>query len=128
MKVDPPGLAAAAQRILGAVSDLTGSDPLHPPLAADDTSRGAATRLSAAAATLAATIDAQAAALVAVAEQLCLAAAGFTDREASNTDAIASLADPPGVTAVVGRAPSPPADLTDVRPPLGALTPMPGEV
>ena len=70
MKVDAAGLVAAAQRVAAAVDGVAGGEAVHPPLAADQVSGGAAGRLSTAGAQLAATLGALSAGLVASAEQL----------------------------------------------------------
>src|SRR6202035_5178105 len=56
MKVDPSGLADAARRITAALAQLPSADPVHPALAGDVASQGAAARLTSGAATLAALI------------------------------------------------------------------------
>ena len=128
MRVDPTGLVSAAQRIAAAVAGLTGGDPVHPPLAADPTSAGAAARLSTSATTLAANIGAQAAALAATAGQLGVVAAGFADQEAANGAAVATLSGAAAPPAPSGWAPPPPPAAPDLRPPLDPPVPLPGEV
>jgi hypothetical protein len=107
--IEDMGLASAAHRIAAAVAELTGGDRVHPPLAADATSRGAAVRLSTAGMTLAATIEDQAAALAD-------AAGGATLFDSADA--------PAGSVGVPPPAPAAP----DVRPPLAPPPPMPGEV
>jgi hypothetical protein len=74
MLVDPIGLGAAAQRIMAALAQLPTTDAVHPTLAADPASRGAALRLSSAAATLAALLAELAAGLTATADMLAAVA------------------------------------------------------
>ena len=64
MKVDAPGLIAAAQRLLAVVEALGGSGVPHAPLAADPASIGAATRLTTAGEELTAALTAHITALV----------------------------------------------------------------
>jgi hypothetical protein len=128
MKVDPSALAAAAQRIAAALTDLVGGDPLHPALAADGASTGAATRLSTAAATLAALLDAQVAALAGTATQLGAVATGFTEQEALNAASVASLSSAVRDAGMSGFAPPPPAATPDVRPPMPPPAKLPGQV
>jgi PPE family len=128
MKVDPSALAAAAQRIAAALDDLTGGDPVHPPLGADAASAGAAARLSAAAATLAALLDAHVAALTGTAAQLDTVAAGFTEQEALNTAAVSALSGTVGDAGVGGFAPPLPPATADVRPPMPPPVPIPGQL
>jgi hypothetical protein len=127
VKVDPAGLVAVAQRIAAAVAGLTAGEPVHPPLAGDDTSSGAAACLSAAGAALAAAIDEQVAALSATAAQLEEVAAGFSAQEALNAAGVGKL-NPPGQAGVSGWAGPAPTLPPDVRPPLAPAGVLPGEV
>lgn len=128
MKVDPSALGAAAQRIAAALTDLVCGDPLHPPLAADGASTGAAARLSTAAATLAALLDAQVAALAGTATQLGTVAARFAEQEALNAASVASLSGAAADAGMSGFAPPPPPPIPDVRPPMPPPAPLPGQM
>src|ERR1700686_1209431 len=77
MKVDPSGLADAARRITAALAQLPTADPVHPALAGDVTSQGAAARLTSGGATLAALIGELASGLAATADGLAGGAAGL---------------------------------------------------
>jgi hypothetical protein len=129
VEVDPAGLASAAQRIAAALAEVVGAggDPLHPPLGADPASVGAATRLSAAGALLAAALSEQVAALTATAEQLVNVGVGFAARDELNATNIAALSTTAAGPAVSGWAPPAPALAPDVRPPLPPPPPVPGE-
>jgi len=59
MKVDPAGLASAAQRISAALAQLPSGDGVHLALAQEPVAKGAAARLARAGLTLAALITAQ---------------------------------------------------------------------
>lgn len=128
MKVDAPGLIAAAQRLLAAVQALGGSPVPHPPLAADPASLGAATRLSAAGAELTAALTAHTTALVGTIEHLTGTAITFVETDANNAAAIATLNDGEAAAAsVAGSAPPAPPVPPDVRVPIGPPPPMPPE-
>jgi hypothetical protein len=120
MKVDAPGLVAAAQRLVSAVAALGGNAGVpHPPLAADPTSVGAAARLSTAGAELSAALAAHVAALVASLEHLTGTAMTFVETDERNAAALATL-DGSGIgpAAVAGSAPPAPPIPPDVRAPL----------
>jgi hypothetical protein len=120
MKVDAPGLVAAAQRLVGAVQALgVGTGVPHPPLAADPTSVGAAGRLTAAGAQLIAALDAHVAALVASVELLTGAAMSYLATDEANAAAIAALdGGRLAAAGVAGAAPPAPPIPADVRAPL----------
>lgn len=120
MKVDAPGLTAAAQRLISAVEVLgTRGGVPHPPLAADPTSVGAAERLTTAGAGLATGLSGHVSALVESLEHLTGIAVTFTDTDAQNASALATLsADTSGPAPVVRSAPTPPPIPSDVRAPL----------
>jgi hypothetical protein len=119
MKVDAPGLVAAAQRLITAVDALGGSGVPHPPLAGDAASVGAAGRLTAAGEQLTAGLGAHVSALVASVEQLTGAAIAFVDTDERNAAAIASLSGAAtGGATVSGSAPPAPPIPADVRPPI----------
>jgi hypothetical protein len=118
LKVDAAGLVAAAQRVAAAVEGLAGGEAVHPPLAADQVSGGAAGRLSTAGAQLATTLGALSAALVASAEQLTGVALGFVATDEHNAARIAILADSPQAPTRSGWAPPAPPLPLDVRGPL----------
>lgn len=127
MKVDPSGLAGAAQRIAAAIAAMTAGEPVHPPLAPDDTSTGASIRLTAAATTLAGVVIEQASALATTAAQLSAVAAGFAEQEALNADSVSALGTS-GQAGVSGWAGPTPMAPPDVRPPLGPTVALPGEM
>jgi PPE family len=118
VKVDAAGLVAAARRAAAVVEGLTGGEAVHPPLAADDVSGGAAGRLSTAGAQLAATLGALSAGLVASAEQLTGVAQGFVTTDEQNAARIATLSDSPAGPSRTGSAPPAPPMPPDVRAPL----------
>jgi hypothetical protein len=124
VKVDAAGLVAAAHRVAAAVDAVTGGDAVHPPLAADQVSGGAAGRLSGAGAQLAGALGALSAALVASAEQLSRAALGFATTDELNASGIANLVAVEHGPSYRGWAPPAPPVPPDVRaplpPPLGA--------
>jgi hypothetical protein len=120
VKVDAAGLVAAAQRVAAAVHGLTGGEAVHPPLAADQVSVGAAGRLSTAGAQLATSLGALSAGLVASAEQLTGVALGFVATDELNAARIATLADSPNGPGYSGWAPPAPPLPPDVRAPLRA--------
>ncbi|AGB26866.1 PPE family protein (plasmid) [Mycobacterium sp. JS623] len=84
MKVDAPGLVAAAQRLLDAVIAVGGAEVPHPPLAADVASVGTAARLSAAGGELGAGLAAHVAALIGTVEALTGTAAAFVAMDEFN--------------------------------------------
>lgn len=128
MKVDAPGLVAAAQRLLAAVEALGGSGVPHAPLAADPASIGAATRLTTAGAELTAALTAHITALVASIEHLTGTAITFVETDANNAAAIAALNTGGAAAAgVAGSAPPAPPVPPDVRVPIGPPPPMPPE-
>ena len=118
MKVDAAGLVAAAQRVAATLEGLAGGEALHPALAADQVSGGAAGRLSTAGAQLAATLGALSAGLVASAEQLTGVALGFVATDEHNAARITTLADSPNGPGYRGWAPPAPPLPQDVRAPL----------
>jgi hypothetical protein len=124
VKVDAAGLVAAAHRVAAAVGAVTGGDAVHPPLAADQVSGGAAGRLSGAGAQLAGALRALSAALVVSAEQLSGAARGFATTDEVNASGIANLVAVEHGPSYRGWAPPAPPVPPDVRaplpPPLGA--------
>lgn len=128
MKVDAPGLIAAAQRLLAAVEGLSGSGVPHAPLAADPASLGAATRLTTAGSELTAALVAHVTALVGTIEHLTGTAITFVETDASNASALVTL-NKGGATAagVPGSAPPAPPVPPDVRVPIGPPPPMPPE-
>ena len=128
VSVDPSGLAAAAQRITSALSELTATNPEHPALAADPASVGAATRLTTAGTALAGVLAQQAAGLAATAEQLVNVATGFTVKDAANAAKLASLDTGSDGPTVSGWAPPSPPIPPDARPPLPVPPGAPGEV
>jgi hypothetical protein len=119
VKIDAPGLVAAAQRLLEAVVAVGGAEVGHPPLAADPASVGAAGRLSTAAAELTAALGAHVAALVGTVEALTGTAMTFVAMDELNktllelTGGRASGPPPVGVWAP----PAPPVP-PDVRAPM----------
>jgi hypothetical protein len=118
VKVDAAGLAAAAQRVATSVQGLAGGEALHPPLAADHVSAGAAGRLSTAGAQLGATLGALSAGLVASAEQLTGVASGFVATDQQNAARITTLSDSAASPSHTGSAPPATPMLPDVRAPL----------
>ena len=127
MKVDPTGLASAAQRIADALAELAAGDPAHPALGADPAAVGAATRLSTAASTLVAVLAEQALGLAATAAQLVNVTTGFVATDEANAALIATLGAAGAGPAVAGWAPPSPPMPPDVRPPLVPPPPAPGE-
>jgi len=119
MKVDAPGLVAAAQRLVAAVSALGGTAGVpHPPLAADPASVGAAQRLSTASAALAGGLTGHVAALVASLEHLTGIAVTFSETDANNAQVVRTLTASGGAAPVSGSAPPPPPTPPDVRAPI----------
>jgi hypothetical protein len=117
MKVDPGGLASAAQRIVAALGQLPAGDQVHPALGADPASLGAALRLSTGATTLSALIAAQSTGLAVTAEVLAGVGAGFDAVEAANAANLSTLSGFASAAPVTGFAP-PPAQAPDIRPPM----------
>lgn len=120
IKVDAPGLVAAAQRLMSAVEAL-GSDSgvSHPPLAADPASVGAAQRLTTASAALSAGLTSHVSALVTSLEHLTGIAVTFTETDQQNASALTTLnASSSGPSPVTSSAPPPPPIPPDVRAPL----------
>lgn len=130
MKVDAPGLVAAAQRLVAAVETLNGSGGLpHPPLAADPTSVGAAERLTTAGGELTTALSAHVSALVASLEHLTGTAITFTETDNQNAAALSTLTGGnSGPAPVAGSAPPPPPIPPDVRAPLPPPAGMTPEV
>src|SRR6516164_5704700 len=91
MRVDAPGLVAAAQRLIAALEAVGGSSVPHPPLAADPASVVAAERLTAAGAELTAALVAHVSALVASVEVLTGAAFSYLEADARNAAALGTL-------------------------------------
>jgi PPE family len=119
MKVDAPGLVAAAQRLISAVETLGGAGVPHPPLAADPASIGAAARLTTAGEGLTAALGAHVSTLVASVEHLTGAAISFLDTDERNAAAIATLnGAAAGAGSATGSAPPAPPIPPDVRAPL----------
>jgi hypothetical protein len=126
MLVDPTGLGAAAQRIMSALAQLPSADAVHPTLAADPASQGAALRLSSGAAALAALLAELAAGLTATADVLGAVAVGFGGTEQANAANLSNLGGVAASPTVTGFAP-PAVWGPDVRPPLPPPAPMLGE-
>lgn len=132
MKADPEGLAALAAGLAAAAAELssvTAGDVVHPPLASDTVSVAAAQRLTAGAEVLMGNVGAHGSDLADLAARLNEIATMFTVQEASNEQALRSLARP--ATAAAQRSMPPlarPPVLPDVRPPLVAVPPPGGEV
>ena len=126
MKVDAPGLVAAAQRLITALEALGGSGVPHPPLAADPASMVAAERLSTAGAELTAALLAHVSALVASLEVLTGAAITYLDTDDQNAAAISTLeAGMAAAAAGPGSAPPAPPIPPDVRAPMPPPVGMP---
>jgi hypothetical protein len=127
MKVDAPGLVAAAQRLIAALEALGGSAVPHPPLAADPASVVAAERLTAAGTELTAALVAHVSALVASLEVLTGAAFSYLEADARNAAAIgtlnAGLAEGAAGPGSAPPAPPIPADVRVPMPPVG-MAPM----
>jgi hypothetical protein len=128
MKVDAPGLVAAAQRLVAALEALGGGGVPHPPLAADPASVVAGERLTAAGAELTAALLAHVSALVASLEVLTGAAFSYLQADAQNAAAIGTLtAGLAGGAAGPGCAPPAPPIPADVRvamPPPAGMAPQ----
>lgn len=118
MKVDAAGLVAAAHRVAAVVDAVSGGEAVHPPLAADPVSGGAAARLSGAATGLAGVLGELAAALVTSAEQMSAAATGFVVTDETNAAGITNLAAAEHGPSYHGWAPPAPPMPPDVRAPL----------
>lgn len=120
MRVDAPGLVAAAQRLMSAVESVGASGGVaHPPLGADPASVGAAERLTTAGAQLSTSLGAHVSALVASLEHLTGTAITFTETDQHNAAALATLNGASGgAAAVAGSAPPPPPIPPDARAPL----------
>lgn len=130
MRVDPQGLAELAAKLAASALAVQGSLPaefVHPPLAPDGVSAGAAARLTTGAGVLASNIASQGADLAELASRLTLVAAGFTAQEEANAAAQASLS-PAGRAASMPSTPliRPPVS-PDVRPPMVPAPPAGGE-
>jgi len=92
MKVQAYGLFAAAERLRAAAARLvTGGQSVHPPLAMDQTSVAAATRLTAAAVLLQSVTNSQAAELISTADHLAAMAVLFTEQETRNAAVVETL-------------------------------------
>ena len=126
MKVDPSGLASAAQRITAALAQLPPGDEVHPPLAADPASQGGAARLTTGGSTLVALIGELASGLAATAEVLSGIGAGFDGIEVANVANLSSLRRAASSAPFTGFAP-PAAHGPDVRPPLPPPAAVMGE-
>ena len=92
MKVDVPGLMAAAQKLLGLATSAQGLLAEMTPLAADPTSGGAAARLDAASLELWGAACAQAYSLHQAATHLMMVAAKFGTQEEINTYGLTAVA------------------------------------
>lgn len=127
MKVDEPGLVAAAQRLICALEVVGGSGVPHPPLGADPVSVDAAARLTTAGAELTAALVAHMSALVASVEHLTGAAFTYLEADNQNAAAIAALRGglAGGVSAPGFAPPAPPwpADVRAPMPPPAGLLP-----
>jgi len=126
MKVDPTGLGWAARRIIAALEQLPTADAVHPPLARDPASLGAAIRLTGGGSTLVALLADLASGLAATADVLANIATGFGGKEDANTANLSDLSESASSATVTGYAP-PPGFSPDVRPPLRPPVPMLGE-
>jgi hypothetical protein len=118
MRVDAPGLVAAAQRLIAALGALGGSGVPHPPLGADPASLVAAERLTTAGAELTSALVAHMAALVASVEVLTGAAISYLDTDDQNAAAIRTLKNGTGEAAGPGPAPPAPPVPPDLRAPM----------
>jgi hypothetical protein len=128
MRVDAPGLVAAAQRLIVAMEGLSGSEVPHPPLAADPASMVAGERLTTAGAELTAALVAHVSALLASIEFLTGAAFTFTATDEANAvlaafgQGVAAAAAGPGLAAPVP--PIPPDLRVPMPPPAGMPAPV----
>lgn len=128
VKVDAPGLVAAAQRLLVAVEGLGGSEVPHPPLGADPASLVAGERLTTAGAELTTALVAHVAALLGSIEFLTGAAFTFVASDEANAAIVGALrhgmaaaASAPGLATPV---PPIPPDLRVPMPPPVGLPPQ----
>jgi hypothetical protein len=126
LKVDPPGLQAAARRLRDAAAQLnTVEAAVHPPLACDQTSAAAAQVFTAAAVSLRSHSVEHAAALLGTADQLAAICAGFSQQESLNASAVRNLisAQPVSLAGLADPVPpAPEAVVPDLLPPGGAIT------
>jgi hypothetical protein len=128
VRIDAPGLIAAAQRLGQAVAAVAGVGVGHPPLAGDPASGGAAIRLTTAGAELTVGLAAHVAALLATIEALTGAAVTFTGMDELNKAVMTlSAGKVSGVPAPGLWAPPAPAVPPDVRAPLPVPLPGPPE-
>ncbi len=129
MKVDVPGLIAAAQKLLGLATSALGLLAEMPPLAADPTSGGAAARLDMASMQLWGAACAQASSLYKAAGHLVMIAQKFGGQEEINAAGLnlllplASVMDDAALATLEPVPPIPP----DVRVPVPPGTPLSGE-
>jgi hypothetical protein len=129
MKIDVPGLIAAAQMLLGLATSAQGLLAEAPPLAADPTSDGAAARLDAASLQLWGAACAQAYSMHKAAVHLIMIAAKFGGQEEINAAGLSMLVTPSMVTddaTLATLEPVPPIP-PDVRVPLPPVPPLTGE-
>ena len=127
MKVDVPGLIAAAQKLLGLATSAQGLLAETPPLASDPTSGGAAARLDMAALQLWGAACAQAYSLHTAAVHLTMIAAKFGGQEEINAAGLTMLVIPStaadvGTLATLGPVPPIPPDVRVPLPPVPPLT------
>ncbi len=127
MKVDVPGLVAAAQKLLGLATSAQGLLAETPPLASDPTSGGAAARLDMAALQLWGAACAQAYSLHTAAVHLTMIAAKFGGQEEINAAGLTMLVIPStaadvGTLATLGPVPPIPPDVRVPLPPVPPLT------
>jgi hypothetical protein len=127
MRVDAPGLVAAAQRLVVALEGLSGSEVPHPPLAADPASLVAGERLTTAGAELTAALVAHVAALLGSIEFLTGAAFTFQATDEANATIAQALRQGAAVAATVPGfatpAPPIPPDLRVPMPPPAGMPP-----
>lgn len=133
MKADPEGLAVLASCLAAAAAQLgsvRAAGLVHPPLASDPVSVGAAARLTAGASALAGNVEAHGGDVAELAARLAQIAALFAAQEAGNHQALTALACPSASCAAAASTPPlvrPPV-IPDVRPPLMGVPPPGGEV
>jgi hypothetical protein len=129
MKVDVPGLMAAAQKLLGLEVSVQGLLAETAPLAMDPTSGGAALRLDTASTALWGAACAQALSLHTAATHLMMVAAKFATQEEINTYGLTMLEGVSKATDDVALATLPPVSPLppDVRVPIPPGTPLTGE-
>lgn len=129
MKVDVPGLMAAAQKLHGLAVSAQGLLAEMAPLAMDPTSGGAAARLDTASMALWGAACAQAASLETAAMQLTMVAAKFGTVEEINTYGLTMLQPVSMATDDIALATLPPVPPLppDVRLPIPPGTPLTGE-